>query len=151
MTVRSIRRPLIATALVAAAATLAFTQSASASIPLPAAARANDAGPATIAIGGTGKIEANGAAAIVPVTVTCTKAIEFDLTVKVAQAVGQTMRAGTTVRRVTCVEGAQQVRIAVIPVERSFAAGVAFGVLDANPCDPYCIPIFNERQFTLAP
>ncbi|MCG5465139.1 hypothetical protein AB0K35_32955 [Micromonospora sp. NPDC053740] len=150
MTVRSIRRPLIATGLVAAAATLAFTPSASASVPLRAAAQADDASVTAFVVGATGKIEAKGAAAIVPVTVTCSKAVDFDLTVKVAQAVGQTMRAGTTVRRVTCAEGTQQVRIAVIPVERPFAAGVAFGVLTASPCDPYCTPMHDERPFNLA-
>ncbi|MFF5056935.1 hypothetical protein ACFY1S_27490 [Micromonospora sp. NPDC000663] len=152
MTVRSIRRSLLATGLVAAAATLAFTPSASASVPLRAAAQADDSALTALTLGSTGKLDANGAAVFVPVTVTCSKATEFDVTVKVAQAVGQTMRAGTTVRRVTCAATTQEVRIAVIPVERPFAQGVAFGVVSANSCDPgpTCNAFIDEHRFDLA-
>lgn len=151
MTARSIRRSLLATGLVAAAATLAFTPSASASVPLRAAAQ-DDAALTSIALGSTGRLDANGAAVFVPVTLTCSKATEFDVTVKVAQAVGETMRAGTTVRRVTCAAATQEVRIAVIPVERPFARGVAFGVVSASSCDPgpACTTLVDEHRFDLA-
>ncbi|MEU4402584.1 hypothetical protein [Micromonospora orduensis] len=151
MTARSIRRSLIATGLVAAAATLAFTPSASASVPLRAAAQ-DEAALTSIALGSTGRLDANGAAVFVPVTLTCSKATEFDVTVKVAQAVGETMRAGTTVRRVTCAAATQEVRIAVIPVERPFARGVAFGVVSASSCDPgpACTTLVDEHRFDLA-
>ncbi|MET8234585.1 hypothetical protein ABZS77_28305 [Micromonospora sp. NPDC005298] len=149
MTVRNMRRSLIATGLVAAATILAFTPSASASVPLRAAAQADGALTA-IALGTTGKLDANGAAVFVPVTLTCSRATEFDLTVKVAQAVGETMRAGTTVRRVTCAAATQEVRIAVIPVERPFARGVAFGVVSASSCDPTCATLTDEHRFDLA-
>ncbi|TNH29276.1 hypothetical protein FHG89_13090 [Micromonospora orduensis] len=152
MTARSIRRPLVATGLVAAAATLAFTPSASASVPLRAAAQADGGALTAITLGTTGKLDANGAAVFVPVTLTCSKATEFDVTIKVAQAVGETMRAGTTVRRVTCAATTQEVRIAVIPVERPFARGVAFGVVSASSCDPgpACTTLTDEHRFDLA-
>ncbi|MFJ6166304.1 hypothetical protein ACIQH6_14425 [Micromonospora orduensis] len=151
MTARSIRRSLLATGLVAAAATLAFTPSASASVPLRAVAQ-DEAALTSIALGSTGRLDANGAAVFVPVTLTCSKATEFDVTVKVAQAVGETMRAGTTVRRVTCAAATQEVRIAVIPVERPFARGVAFGVVSASSCDPgpACTTLVDEHRFDLA-
>ncbi|GAB3959012.1 hypothetical protein GCM10027614_77680 [Micromonospora vulcania] len=61
MTIRSIRRPLATIGLIAAGATLAFASSASANVPLRAAALTDGAPLTAVTLGGTGKIDASGA------------------------------------------------------------------------------------------
>ncbi|MEV1113244.1 hypothetical protein AB0I95_32080 [Micromonospora sp. NPDC049751] len=148
MTVRTIRRPLLAIGLAAAGAVLALAPSASASAPQSAAIEG--APLSAVALGGSGKIDASGAAVFVPVTLTCSQPTQVDLTVKVAQAIGDSMRTGTTNRKVFCDATTQKVRIAVTATERPFAPGVAFGVVTGNSCDALCNSITDEHRFDLA-
>ncbi|MGI5521912.1 hypothetical protein ACQEUX_13325 [Micromonospora sp. CA-259024] len=150
MNVRRIRRPLIAVGLAAAGATLALAPSASASAPLRAAAAVDGAPLTAVALTGTGKIDASGAAVFVPVTLTCSQRTSVDLTVKVAQAIGDTVRTGTTTRKVVCDATTQKVRIAVTATERPFAPGVAFGVVTGNSCDALCNSLTDEHRFELS-
>ncbi|WBB69618.1 hypothetical protein [Micromonospora sp. WMMD812] len=150
MKVRSIRLPLIAVGLVATAATLSYAPSASATTTSAQRAALADGAPLTsIAVGGAAKIDANGAAIHVPVTLTCAQRTGVDLTVKVAQAIGESMRTGTTTRKVVC-EGTTRIRIAVTPVEHPFAPGVAFGTVTGNSCDALCNSLVDERRVDLA-
>ncbi|WP_410814310.1 hypothetical protein [Micromonospora sp. 067-2] len=150
MTRRTIRRPLVTIGLLAVGATLAFAPSASASTPLRAAALTDGAPLTAVALVGPGKIDSNGAAAFVPVTLTCSQPTQVDLTVKVAQAIGDTMRTGTTTRKVACDGTSQKVRIAVTANERPFAPGVAFGVVTGNSCDALCNSLTDEHRFNLS-
>ncbi|MEH1169696.1 hypothetical protein V6V47_30390 [Micromonospora sp. CPCC 205539] len=150
MTVRSIRRPLLTIGLIVAGATLAVTPSASASAPLRAAALADGAPLTAVALGGTGKIDASGAAVFVPVSLTCSQPTQVDLTVKVAQAIGESVRTGTTTRKVPCDATTQKVRIAVTATELPFAPGVAFGAVTGNSCDALCNSLTDEHRFELA-
>ncbi|WP_433120215.1 hypothetical protein [Micromonospora sp. CA-246542] len=150
MTVRTIRRPLFAVGLAAAGAVLALASSASASAPVRVGAATDGAPLTAVVLGGIGKIDASGAAVFVPVTLTCSQPTQVDLTVKVAQAIGDTMRTGTTTRKVACDANTQKVRIAVTATERPFAPGVAFGVVTGNSCDALCNSITDEHRFDLA-
>ncbi|MFG1917041.1 hypothetical protein [Micromonospora sp. NPDC048898] len=150
MNVRRIRRPLIAIVLAAAGATLALAPSAGANAPLRAGAAVDGALLTAVALSGTGKIDASGAAVFVPITLTCSQRTSVDLTVKVAQAIGDTMRTGTTIRKVVCDATTQKVRIAVTATERPFAPGVAFGVVTGSSCDALCNSLTDEHRFELS-
>ncbi|MFG1840174.1 hypothetical protein ACGFH8_17185 [Micromonospora sp. NPDC049175] len=150
MTVRSIRRPLVAIGLAVAAATFALAPSAGATAPLRAGAAVDGAPLTAVVLGGSGKIDASGAAVVVPVNLTCSQPTQVDLTVKVAQAIGDTMRTGTTTRKVPCEATTQKVRIAVTATERPFAPGVAFGVVTGNSCSDLCNSLTDEHRLELA-
>ncbi|MEV1159112.1 hypothetical protein AB0J27_27355 [Micromonospora chokoriensis] len=150
MTVRRIRRPLAAIVLAAAGASLILAPSANANAPLRAGAAVDGAPLTAVVLNGNGKIDASGAAVFVPITLTCSQKTGVDLTVKVAQAVGDSMRTGTTTRKVICDGTTQKVRIAVTATERPFAPGVAFGVATGNSCDAVCNSLTDEHRFELA-
>ncbi|MEV4766967.1 hypothetical protein AB0J89_30465 [Micromonospora chokoriensis] len=150
MTVRRIRRPLVAIVLAAAGASLALAPSANANAPLRAGAAVDGAPLTAVLLGGSGRIDASGAAIFVPITLTCSQKTGVDLTVKVAQAIGDSMRTGTTTRKVVCDGTTQKVRIAVTATERPFAPGVAFGVVTGNSCDAVCNSLTDEHRFELA-
>ncbi|MET7949981.1 hypothetical protein [Micromonospora sp. NPDC005324] len=150
MTVRRIRRPLIAIVLAAAGASLVLAPSANANAPLRAAAAVDGAPLTAVALSGSGKIDASGAAVFVPITLTCSQRTGVDLTVKVAQAIGESMRTGTTTRKVVCDGTTQRVRIAVTATDLPFAPGVAFGVVTGNSCDALCNSLTDEHRFELA-
>ncbi|MFF5172870.1 hypothetical protein ACFY3U_09580 [Micromonospora sp. NPDC000089] len=151
MNVRTPRLALLAAGALALGATLTAALPASASTPVRQAAAATDGAPLTsIAIAATGKIDANGAVVFVPVTLTCSQPTQVDLTVKVAEAVGEDISTGTTTRKVTCEAGTQKIRISVTPTERRFVPGVAFGTVTGNSCDALCNSLTSERNITLA-
>ncbi|MFI6263108.1 hypothetical protein [Micromonospora sp. NPDC051006] len=152
MKVRPFRLPLIVIGLIAAGATLAYAPSASATTSSQQRAVAlSDGAPLTaVSLGGAAKIDANGAAIHVPITLTCSQPTQVDLTVKVAQAIGDTVRTGTTTRKVACDGTTQRIRIAVTPVDRPYAPGVAFGTVTGNSCDALCNSLTDEHRFDLA-
>ena len=115
---------LIAGGAVAAGAVLAFA------LPAGAAVTVQSQSPpaATVKLGSTATLDANGAVVFAPVKVVCRPGQYASLSVTVAENVNGDIASGTTYQEIEQCDGTvQNLQVAVIPTQKAFKKGIAFG------------------------
>jgi hypothetical protein len=109
---------------VAIGAVLAFAMPAGAALSL----QSQSPPQAQVQIGRTASLQANGAAVFTAVNVVCAPGSYATLTVRVTQAVRDTIASGETHREVQpCTGRPQKLSVAVTATQRPFVRGIAFG------------------------
>ncbi|MFC0005222.1 hypothetical protein [Micromonospora siamensis] len=144
MNLTGIRGRLVAGAVLAASASLALT--------LPAGAASAAESTSTVTVADTGTLDAKGAVAYVPVSLTCGAGYSASLEVSLTQNVGSGITTGTTpVYRITCDGTAQQFVVPITPDVRAFKNGVAYASAKASICDPMfmCETLVDEGAIQL--
>ncbi len=130
MKIRS-RAPFVAAAAVGIGAALALTLPAGAAVQL----QSESPSVAAVTLGATATLDADGAVVFAPVRVTCTPGSYAYLTVQVAQNVGNAIASGETNETVEpCTGRPQSIEVAVIPTQKPFKAGVAYGSASLQVC-----------------
>jgi hypothetical protein len=140
------RFPLIAAGAIGVGAVLAFA------LPAGAAVSVQSQSPplGTVKLGQSAKLDANGAVVFAPVKVSCRPGSYASLTVTVAENVGGNIASGTTYTEVEPCNGTQQkLQIAVIPTQKAFKAGVAFGQATLRACDYDCKTTVDQHNITI--
>jgi hypothetical protein len=104
-----------------------------------------------ISIGKKAKLQAEGAAIIVPVKVTCAAGATEPgtLEVTVNQRIGNRVAGGTGHTRVRCNDDTLQVRVPTLASTRPFKTGVAFAVADFEVCYRRCLPAQDFREIRI--
>jgi hypothetical protein len=104
----------------------------------------------TVKLGQTAKLDANGAVVFAPVKVTCRPGSFAHLTVTVAENVGGDIAGGTAYTDIEPCTGTQQkLQIAVIPTQKAFRTGVAFGQATLQTCTTTCLTSVDQHTITI--
>ena len=122
------RLPAIAAGVVGLGAALAFA------LPAGAAVSTQSAPAGVLALGANATLDANGAVVFAPVKVGCRPGSTASLAVTVTENVNDVIASGTYYGNVTCDGGQQKLRVAVVPTQRAFKKGVAFGQATLMVC-----------------
>lgn len=116
--------PAAAVLAVTAGAVMAFAMPAGAALSL----QSQSPSRAQVEIGKTASLVANGAAVFTAINVVCAPGSYASLSVKVTQAVGNTIASGQTQREIApCTGRPQKLSVSVTPTQRPFVKGIAFG------------------------
>jgi hypothetical protein len=135
-----------ATAAIALGALLAFTLPAGAALSVQSQSPPN----ATVELGRTATLQANGAAVFTAVNVVCAPGQYTSLEVIVTEAVRNTIASGRTVRQIyDCTGKPQKLTIAVTPTQRPFVRGVAFGQAAVESCYDRCQVARDEHTIRI--
>jgi hypothetical protein len=138
--------PLIAAGAIGVGAALAF------GLPAGAAVSVQSQSPptSTVKLGKTARLDANGAVVFAPVKVTCRPGSFTQLSVTVAENVGGNIASGTTFTEISPCTGTQQkLQIAVIPTQKAFRAGTAFGQATLQSCTDICRTTVDQHTITI--
>jgi hypothetical protein len=129
---RTLLRPAIAGAGIAAASVAAFA------LPAGAAVSVQSSSPAVISLklGNQATIEANGAVVLAPTKVKCPVGYTGYLDVAITEAVGNNIAAGRYEVEVQCTGKQQSITVAVTPAEHPFKKGVAWGSAELTAYGP---------------
>lgn len=132
MNTRTLLRPAIAGAGVAAAAVLAFALPAGASVNVQSSSPA----VASLKLGQKATIEANGAVVFAPTKVKCPAGYTAYVNVRITEAVGDNIAAGSESVSVPCTGRVQNITLNVSPSEHPFKKGVAWGSAELDIYGP---------------
>ena len=126
------RLPWLAAVAIGAGAALAVTLPAGAAVSL-----ASQSPPVqSVQLGNQATLDANGAVVFAPVKVVCAPGSQAYLSVTVAENVNGFIASGTASTEVQPCDGTtQSLRMAVIPNQRAFKKGLAFGQASLSICD----------------
>jgi hypothetical protein len=132
MTLTRRRASWLPAAAIGAGAAAAFALPAGAAVSLQSQSPPVQA----VSLGDQATLDANGAVVFAPVKVVCAPGTSAWLTVTVAENVGGFIASGSASQQVDLCSGTtQQLTVAVIPSQRAFRKGVAFGQATLNFCD----------------
>jgi hypothetical protein len=140
--------PLIAAGAMGVGAVLAFALPAGASVSVQS--QSPPAG--TVKLGQRATLQANGAVVFAPVKVTCRPGSYTSLTVLVAENVNGKIASGTTFTQVDpCTGRPQSLQVAVVPTQRAFKAGLAFGQATLQTCNDSgsCKTAVDQHEITI--
>jgi hypothetical protein len=138
--------PVTAVLAVAVGAVLAYAMPAGAALSL----QSESPPRASVEIGRTASLQANGAAVFTAVNVVCAPGGFAQLTVAVTQAVGNTIASGRTARNIEpCTGRKQKLEVAVTPTQRPFVRGIAFGQAELQTCANQCGVVRDERTIRI--
>jgi hypothetical protein len=138
-----IRIPLITGAVAATGAMLAFA------LPAGAAVAVQSQSPPTpaVTLGRTATLDARGAVVFAPVDVVCPPGSYTALSVTVAENVGGNIASGTTRTQIQpCTGSVQSLNVAVIPTQKAFRTGVAFGQAQLDVCTTTCSTAVDQHN-----
>jgi hypothetical protein len=138
---------LVATAAIGVGAALAFAMPASAGVNL----QSESPGVGVLDLGKRARLDANGAVVFAPVTVACAPGTTAYLTVKVTQAIGDSIASGQKSRSVSPCNGQKKkVELSITPTQRPFRTGVAYGEAELSVCNYYtCTTLYDEHLVTI--
>jgi hypothetical protein len=140
--------PLIAAGAMGVGAVLAFALPAGASVSVQS--QSPPAG--TVKLGQKATLQANGAVVFAPVKVTCRPGSYTQLTVLVAENVNGNIASGTTYTQVDpCTGQPQSMQIAVVPTQKAFKAGLAWGQATLQTCNQNgeCRTAVDQHEITI--
>jgi hypothetical protein len=140
------RFSLIAMGAIAAGAVLAFA------LPVDAAVSLQSESPPTaeVTLGGTAVLDAKGAVVFAPVNVVCQPGSYSSLNVSVTQNVGSGIASGQTYTEIQqCTGSVQSFEIAVVPTQKAFRRGVAFGQASLYVCEYGCHTALDEHNIEI--
>jgi hypothetical protein len=144
MKAQRFRFPLIAAGAVAAGAALAFA------LPGGTAAAVQSQSPPAhqVKLGNTATLDADGAVVFAPVSVLCGFGSYASLTLTVAENVNGDIASGTASEQVaSCTGQTQRLEIAVIPTQKAFRPGVAFGQVKLQVCGSFgCQTVIDQHN-----
>jgi hypothetical protein len=120
-------------------AAMAIGGGAAVAVALPAGAAVSVASQSppvqSVQLGNTATLDANGAVVFAPVKVVCAPGVSAFLTVEVTENVNGFIASGGASDQPLCDGTTQSLREAVVPSQRAFKKGVAFGQAFLNICD----------------
>ena len=131
---------------IAAGAVLAFA------LPVDAAVSLQSESPPTaeVTLGDTAVLDAKGAVVFAPVNVVCQPGSYASLNVSVTQNVGSGIASGTTYTQIQqCTGSVQSFEIAVVPTQKAFRRGVAFGQASLYVCLYTCHTALDEHNIEI--
>jgi hypothetical protein len=103
-----------------------------------------------VKLGSTAKLDANGAVVFAPVQVACAPGSFAYLSVTVAENVKGFIASGTTNTEVQpCTGQVQSLSVAVIPTQRAFTTGIAFGQAQLQVCGNGCIEAVDQHTIRI--
>jgi hypothetical protein len=89
----------------------------------------------SVQLGNQATLDANGAVVFAPVKVVCAPGVQAYLSVQVTENVNGFIASGQTSTQPLCDGTTQKLREAVVPTQRAFKKGVAFGQAFLEVCD----------------
>jgi hypothetical protein len=140
--------PLIAAGAMGVGAVLAFALPAGASVSV----QSQSPPTGTVKLGQRATLEANGAVVFAPVKVVCRPGSYTAITVLVAENVGGNIASGTTYTQVDpCTGQPQSLQIAVVPTQKAFKPGLAWGQATLQTCDDSgtCKSAVDQHEITI--
>jgi hypothetical protein len=140
------RLKLIAATAIGVGAVAAFALPAGAAVSLQSQSQ-----PTTVVnLGNQARLDANGAVVFASVTVTCGPAYFSSVNVTVTENVGGgRIASGTTVLFPVCDGTSHKATVSVVPTQRAFRTGVAFGQAVGSFCDETCVNIKDEHTINI--
>lgn len=120
-------------------ATVAIGVGAALAVALPAGAAVSVASQSppvqSVKLGNQATLDANGAVVFAPVKVVCAPGVSAFLSVQVTENVNGFIASGVANDQPVCDGTTQKLREAVVPTQRAFKKGVAFGQATLTICD----------------
>jgi hypothetical protein len=120
------------------AAAIGIGAAAALALPASAGVQLHSESPsvAIVSLDRTAYLDADGAVVFAPVKLSCTPGSYTQLTVLVSQNVGGAIASGETTERIEpCTGKPQSIEVDVIPTQKPFKVGIAYGSAKLQVCD----------------
>jgi hypothetical protein len=137
---------LMVTGAISVGTALAMAVPANAGVNL----QSESPGVAAVKLAKKARLDANGAVVFAPVTLTCTPGSYTYLTVRVTQAIGDSLASGQKSREIRpCTGNPQKIELSVSPTQRPFRTGTAWGEAEMSVCSAKCTTVYDEHLITI--